>query len=1079
VIMMKQQREKPVKVKELIERKKKYKKLREEKLLEKLRKEKAKIEEAPNDTKVDAKMDAKVDAEAKPATKTVSLAVPGSIMDNAQSPELRSYLAGQVARAAAIFRADEVIVYDDLCSGTLREDFIAVKKGVGCIQMARILQYLECPQYLRKYFFPLHDDLGYAGLLNPLDIPHHLRSHEECPFREGIVTTKPTKHGRGSYANIGLKGDIKLDLKLEPGLRVTVKLDEGQDPAADEGNLRGKVVSPQAPKQELGLYWGYTVRLADSLGAVFSQPTFGRSYDLCVGTSERGDSVDDVKVPDFDHLLVVFGGVKGLEAALDADQSLVASDPKDLFDLYLNLCPHQGSRTIRTEEAILVGLSALRPKVYPHLGLLNETQPVVGASVIAMECIYRVSPLRKKRKKCNLLKSWNQGAENVVAFTSSSPDIDSTGCPGSRYNIYVCDINTPWEVHRIVGSEEPITQVEWDLSGARLAVADGKGVIQVWMMKDYVINDWVLMNTFNDMGGEQILCIAWFHNGKKLSSSPEQQEGILYSEKFKPVPFAPTCCQFGKRPMEGLVVASVSGLLATFILRIDASVLSAIEKLGPELHTLAMVDFAYEKNGDMALACVSRSSSACIRMYSLQIRVSGDSMNVTVQNLPAIFPTLHSSYIVSCVQFLLKEDPKGLLIAMHEKTRHSCVMESEVTRWRLSEKLDPVSKHFGGSTSVVCIQTWEKGEHCKLPGEVKEILVPFSTLDNGPPSHIVVSTITGTLHCLSGDSFTKVFSKEHELRGAKDSVEGMELKRLKAELGPVIQSIRFSWSACSFLLLDVNSSLCLYRLVHHNEPGGNLSTAYGVHLLEYSLVMGLDWWDIILSLRPGMAETVCERVADFAAKQPLPLQQYFYTRIMALKMNLYRYVPGGGYRVASCNTLVMLHSVAAAFRSVLRPSELASHDKGPAENLASILAGKMGELGCDLDKVCLQVEAKEFTVEASTLQSLQQLIQWVSDLALFLIATAPTIQQTRGPTYELLRDGNALGTLRELLVIIRLWGLFWQHCMPVFTKALDNLDAISLAYKLLTKISLNPEMDVSLLGMFHSLCVHAARLGAT
>ena len=32
---------------------------------------------------------------------TVSLALPGSIVDNAQSHELRSYLVGQVARAAA------------------------------------------------------------------------------------------------------------------------------------------------------------------------------------------------------------------------------------------------------------------------------------------------------------------------------------------------------------------------------------------------------------------------------------------------------------------------------------------------------------------------------------------------------------------------------------------------------------------------------------------------------------------------------------------------------------------------------------------------------------------------------------------------------------------------------------------------------------------------------------------------------------------------------------------------------------------------------------------------------------------
>ena len=31
------------------------------------------------------------------------------------------------------------------------------------ILLARILQYLECPQYLRKHFFPKHPDLNYAG----------------------------------------------------------------------------------------------------------------------------------------------------------------------------------------------------------------------------------------------------------------------------------------------------------------------------------------------------------------------------------------------------------------------------------------------------------------------------------------------------------------------------------------------------------------------------------------------------------------------------------------------------------------------------------------------------------------------------------------------------------------------------------------------------------------------------------------------------------------------------------------------------------------------------------------------------
>lgn len=43
----------------------------------------------------------------------------------------------------------------------------------------------------------------------------------------------------------------------------------------------------------------------------------------------------------------------------------------------------------------------------------------------------------------------------------------------------------------------------------------------------------------------------------------------------------------------------------------------------------------------------------------------------------------------------------------------------------------------------------------------------------------------------------------------------------------------------------------------------------------------------------------------------------------------------------------------------------------------------------DIDKVLLGLEAKEFTVESSTLQSLQQLIQWVADLALNILAKLP------------------------------------------------------------------------------------------
>ncbi|KAM4719588.1 kynurenine--oxoglutarate transaminase 3-like [Anableps anableps] len=295
---------------------------------------------------------------------TVSVALPGSVLDNAQSPELRTYLAGQIARACIVFNVDEIVVFDEQGEDvkSVEGEFKGVgKKGHACIQLARILQYMECPQYLRKWFFPVHKDLQYAGLLNPLDSPHHMRIDEESEYREGRVLNKPPKQGKGSLVNCGMRKDVRIDKQLQPDLRVTVKLNKTQN---QESRLyKGVVVAPHVPRTEAGLYWGYTVRLASCLSSVFTESPYKEGYDLTVGTSERGSTVDQVTLSPFKHLLVVFGGLQGLEASLDADQNLDVTDPSILFDLYLNTCPDQGSRTIRTEEAILISMATLRQKI--------------------------------------------------------------------------------------------------------------------------------------------------------------------------------------------------------------------------------------------------------------------------------------------------------------------------------------------------------------------------------------------------------------------------------------------------------------------------------------------------------------------------------------------------------------------------------------------------------------------------------------------------------------------------------------------------------------------------------------------
>ena len=182
---------------------------------------------------------------------TLSLAIPGSIVSNAQTQELRTHLVGQIARAAAIYHVDEIVVFNDRLGKEIRPYFRSRRprdthnhrdgdrhdnsnanetendtrqdnpeKDTNQKRMqpssdphafmARILQYCECPQYLRRHFFPMHPDLQFAGVLAPLDAPHHVRALDRSEFREGVVMEKMgTGDGKdaaaGSFVNCGIR----------------------------------------------------------------------------------------------------------------------------------------------------------------------------------------------------------------------------------------------------------------------------------------------------------------------------------------------------------------------------------------------------------------------------------------------------------------------------------------------------------------------------------------------------------------------------------------------------------------------------------------------------------------------------------------------------------------------------------------------------------------------------------------------------------------------------------------------------------------------------------------------------------
>jgi len=271
----------------------------------------------------------------KPKPKRV-VAIPSNLFLKNHLRE-KTLRIGLLARAFAVFRVEEVIIYK--ISGVNDEANINIIK--------KILEYLECPQYIRSRLFKKDPVLKYAGILPPLRTPHHPLKNEKTMYREGVVIRR-----RRNYVlvDVGLESPVEVFAKkrIRDGERVSIVISYDS-----QGNVKKAEI---VERDNIGIYWGYTVEISKSLTRTIKES----GADLVVATSRKGDLIQDIsqrfieKMHDARKLILLFGSQKeGLfEIAKREGRKL-----PDISDLIINFVPYQGTKTVRTEEAIFATLS--------------------------------------------------------------------------------------------------------------------------------------------------------------------------------------------------------------------------------------------------------------------------------------------------------------------------------------------------------------------------------------------------------------------------------------------------------------------------------------------------------------------------------------------------------------------------------------------------------------------------------------------------------------------------------------------------------------------------------------------------
>jgi predicted SPOUT superfamily RNA methylase MTH1 len=273
----------------------------------------------------------------------LAVAIPVSMVSDIPHLREKTLKIGLIGRAAAIFRATEIIVFPDNLGANQKRDRNLI---------VTLLSYMETPQYLRKRLFKIKPELRYAGILPPLRTPHHplekrAKKLKIGEYREGATLTVTEN---GSLVDIGVERPVLIpDMKLPVNKRVTVKITKrGKHPQVSLAN-----------REEIEAYWGYTVTASK---ASFGQLTKPRAYDLVVATSKNGTPLTQVadelakRWKKSRRVLVAFGApTQGL-------QEIVAQEKlrlDEVADFTVNTIPDQGAETVRTEEALYASLALL------------------------------------------------------------------------------------------------------------------------------------------------------------------------------------------------------------------------------------------------------------------------------------------------------------------------------------------------------------------------------------------------------------------------------------------------------------------------------------------------------------------------------------------------------------------------------------------------------------------------------------------------------------------------------------------------------------------------------------------------
>ena len=626
---------------------------------------------------------------------------------------------------------------------------------------------------------------------------------------------------------------------------------------------------------------------------------------------------------------------------------------------------------------------------------------------------------------------------NLVAFTTGFVETSEDDPTSSRIIVHIICPENPWEVYHLdTGLREPVEHIVWERTSTKLLIIDVCGFCKVFEMKNNLMNSWKCSQHVNLQN--RIVCLAMLDQEARYLY--EIKPGQLnFFEKFPR--------KFSEPPLSDIAGLSKNGFIAITEMGVAQVVLFEKDTPKGKVHKAKLFtnrsrvllgDIRFKDDGKVHV--VLATDQRVVEFFVLSLRMLNLKCDILFEISPCIVPHVMSdeeypTYQITNVRFSNTGKADHILICT-ESESVTCLKYFELKIERAT--LQSVLQRMVQNPKLLNVKEWSCPKSYSFPGKISCLAlsgVLTTGLDSMVYPSIVFRATNKTMYKIAATNLSEV--KKVGV-GSEDTEEFTCL----------------AFSPCDTCVLAVTDkgNIVLYLVTscdNINEPTAAKSVA---NLFQYCITTGQSSWDagiLCSSMGDSFAEQCHIFIKNELANQSVMVQERTFVAHSQVQADIYK-----GFRRAYHGTIesydaILLKSIYYFLQSAtsMSSSEKESHIMAKIRTVCS------RKFDMELPKVVQLIEVKDVSFSLSLVSSTQYMTQWIANYAI-RVCKLMLLSDSQANSKQIISTLSIAGlkTLRDLLVLLYVWGQALPGWQPHFLEFGSPLDIMSQIFKVVSKL---------------------------